>query len=163
MSEPTTSMLRQRIAQRLTARGETLACVEIESGGHVSRSLTAEPGSSAFFAGALILPQDSACWPQPITGDGSWRDAPPGSDARLAELAGIAQAAFGADWGLAVECQPAAFQESIHISLRTPDGSSVMESASLAESALRPGAERLVQCVLEILAQRLAEHTEAPP
>lgn len=156
-------MLCQRIAQRLTARGETLACVEIESGGHVSRSLTAEPGSSAFFAGALILPQDSACWPQPITGDGSWRDAPPGSDARLAELAGIAQAAFGADWGLAVECQPAASRESLHCALRAPDGSSVMESAPLGENALQPGTERLVQCVLEILAQRLEEHTEVPP
>lgn len=140
-----------------------LACVEIHSGGHVSRSLTSEPGSSAFFAGTLILPQDSARWPQPITGDGSWREAPPGSYTRLAGLAGIAQAAFGADWGLAVECQPAARGLRVDTLLRAPNGHAAVDSLSSAEDAGHSEDERLVQCVLEVLAQRLEEHTVIPP
>lgn len=156
-------MLLRRIAQRLTERGETFACVEIGSGGYVSLSLTSEPGSSAFFAGALIFPADAALWPQAITGDGGWTKAPPGSYTRLAGLAGVAQAAFGADWGLAVERQPADRQRSLFVALRTPDGSAVMETVSPAEDVLQPGAERLVQCVLGCLARWLEEHTEVPP
>ena len=163
MSPPTSSLLLQRLAQRLTERGETLACVEIGSGGHVSRSLTSEPGSSALFAGSLIFPADAALWPQAITGDGSWRAAPPGSHTRLAGLAGVAQVAFGTDWGLAVECQPANSQTSLSIALLFPDGNAVSDTVFLAEDAAQPGEERLVQCVLRLLAQHLEEHTEEPP
>ena len=67
MSGPTTKALLRRIAQRLTDSDETLACVEIGSGGDVTRSLTSEPGSSAFFAGSFILSSDAALWPRSLT------------------------------------------------------------------------------------------------
>ena len=137
--------------------------MEIGSGGHVSRGLTSEPGSSAFFAGSLIFPADSALWPQSITGDGNWKQSPPGSHTRLAGLAGVTQAAFGTDWGLAVECQPANSQTSLSIALRPPDGNAVSDTVLLAEDAAQPGEELLVQCVLRLLAQRLEEHNEKSP
>lgn len=158
-----TSMALHRIAQCLSARRETLACVEIGSGGRVSRVLTSEPGSSAFFAGSLILPADSAHWPQSIAGDGSWRAAPPGSQARLAGLAGVAQQSYGTDWGVAVECLPAAGQISLSIALRTPGGNTVLDTVLPAEDAVQSGEERLVECVLELLAQQLEKHREEAP
>ena len=163
MSAPTIGKLHRRTATYLTSRHETLACVEIGSGGHISRCLTSEPGSSAFFAGSLIFPADAALWPQAITGDGSWRETPPGSHTRLAGLAGVAQKAFGADWGLAVECLPANSQTSLSIALRPPDGNAVSDTVFLAQDTVQPGEERLVQCVLGLLAQRLEEHAEKPP
>ena len=163
VSAPTIGRLHRRTATCLTTRHETLACVEIGSGGQVSRSLTSEPGSSAFFAGSLIFPADSAPWPQAITGDGSWRAAPPGSHTRLAGLAGTAQAAFDADWGLAVERQPANSQTSFSIALRPPDGNAVSDTVFLAQDAAQPGEARLVECVLGLVVQRLEEHAEKLP
>ncbi|MYB77028.1 MAG: CinA family protein [Chloroflexi bacterium] len=163
VSAPTIGRLHRRTATCLTTRHETLACVEIGSGGQVSRCLTSEPGSSAFFAGSLIFPADAALWPQAITGDGSWRAAPPSSHTRLAGLAGVAQAAFGTDWGLAVECLPANKQTSLSLALLFPDGNAVSDTVFLAEDAAQTGEERLVQCVLGLLAQRLEEHNEKSP
>lgn len=163
MSAPTSSLLLQRIAQRLTECGESLACIEVGSGGHVSRSLTSEPGSSVFFAGALIFPADSVRWPQSITGDGSWQEEPPGSYTRLAGLAGAAQAAFGADWGFAVECTPTASQVHVYVALSTPDGYAVSKTVLFVEDTVQPDAERLVECVLRLLAQRLEERTKELP
>ena len=101
-------MLHRHIAAGLTSRNETLACVEIGSGGQVSSFLTSEPGSSAFFAGAMILTADASVWPQSIMGRCGWRHDPLESLDRLCGLAAIAQSEFGADWGLAVVCKPAA-------------------------------------------------------
>ena len=84
-------MLHRHIAAGLTSRNETLACVEIGSGGQVSSFLTSEPGSSAFFAGALILTADASVWPQSIMGRCGWRHDPLESLDRLCELAAIAQ------------------------------------------------------------------------
>ncbi len=170
MSAPTINSLQRRIAKRLTRRNETLACVEIESGGLVSRSLTSVPGSSAYFAGALILAADAALWPQAITSDGSWQHEPPGSHIRLDGAAAAAQQAFGAHWGLAVECVPAMNADSVHLALRTPNGSSVLEvmspraeTISTAESAELSHEERLVQCILRCFANRLQEICENLP
>ena len=170
MSAPTINSLQRRIAKRLTSRNETLACVEIESGGLLSRSLTSVPGSSAYFAGALILAADAALWPQAIAGDGSWQHEPPGSHIRLDGAAAAAQQAFGANWGLAVECVPAMNADSVHLALRTPNGSSLLEiaspgaeSASTAECAMRSTEERLVQCILRRFANRLQEICENLP
>lgn len=163
MSSPAVSTLHRRITTRLARRHETLACIEIGSDGHVSRSLTSEPGSSAFFTGSLILPADSARWPQSITGDGSWQEEPPGSYTRLAGLAGAAQAAFGADWGFAVECAPTASQVHVYVALSTPDGNAVSNTVLFVEGTVQPDAERLVECVLRLLAQRLEERTKELP
>ena len=163
MSAPTSSSFQRRIAKRLTSRSETLACVEIRIGGLVSHSLTSEPGSSAYFAGALILAAEAALWPQSITGDGTWQEEPPGSHARLDGAAAAAQQAFGANWGLAVECVPATNSDSVHVVLRAPNGSSMLEVVSPRDEALHSAGERLVQCVLRHLAGCLEEYSEDPP
>lgn len=163
MSAPTSSLLLQRIAQRLTECGESLACIEIGSGGQVSRRLTSEPGSSAFFAGALILAADAAFWPHQITGCSGWQAEPAGSSGRLQELATVAQKQFSADWGLAVEWTPPAPHHFLNIAIRVPDGSLTFETSSLGTEASQCGAEQLVQCVLRLLAQRLEERTKELP
>lgn len=163
MSSPAVSTLHRRIATGLATRQGTLACAEVGSGGCVSRCLTSEPGSSAFFAGALVLAADAACWPHRILGCGGWQTEPPGSRARLQELARVAQEQFSADWGLAVEWTPSAPQRLLNIAVRVPDGSLTFETSSLGAEGSPCGAERLVQCVLEVLAQRLAEHTKELP
>ncbi len=163
MSSPTAGTLHRRIASSLTARRETLACVEIGSGGRISQALTAEPGSSAFFTGALILTPDAALWPRAITGRGCWQAEPPGSEPRLFGLAAVAQKQFDADWGLAVECVPSATPVALHLALRSPDCGACCETAALAADAAEPDSGRLAQCVLERLAARLEGRDEAPP
>ena len=163
MSSPTAGTLHRRIASSLTARRETLACVEIGSGGRIAQSLTAEPGSSAFFTGALILTPDAALWPRAITGCGGWQEEPPGSDARLYGLADLTRQAFDADWGLAVEWAPATAPEAVHVALRGPNCLASLETASLSGGDAERAGERLAQCVLERLAARLEGRDEAPP
>ena len=148
-------MLHRHIAAGLISRYETLACVEIGSGGQVSSFLTSEPGSSAFFAGALVLTADASVWPQSIKGRCGWRHGPIESLDRLCELAAIAQSEFGADWGVAVVCRPAANQHPVHFALRSPSGNATLETALLSDEVLQSGGEQLVQSVLQHVAKRL--------
>ena len=147
--------LRRRIGARLAARQETLACVEIGSGGLVSQAFTAEAGSSAFYKGALILTADAAAWPRALTGDGGWQTEPPGSPARLRGLAALAQAAFGADWGLAVEWERAPRAGTLHLATNA--------TAPLTTATVESSAARLVAFVLERVNARLAEQREESP
>ena len=156
-------MLHRHIAAGLTSRSETLACVEIGSGGQVSSFLTSEPGSSAFFAGALILTADASVWPRSIMSRCGWRHDPLESLDRLCELAAIAQSEFGADWGLAVVCRPAAAQHPVHFALCSPSGNATLETALLSEELLQSGGERLVHNVLKHVAERLKNYREDPP
>lgn len=163
MTTQDSGTLPERIGVCLKARATTLACVEIGSGGSVSSSLTAEPGSSAYFSGALLLTTNPRFWPQSITGDGDWQAKPPGSRSRLHTLAGVARTAFAADWVLAVECVPAAGQHVAYIAILSPAGIATFTTASHPTEALLSGREPLVQCVLGTLAERLEERCEDPP
>ena len=156
-------LLHRHIAAGLTSRNETLACVEIGSGGQVSSFLTSEPGSSAFFAGALILTADASVWPQSIMGRCGWRHDPLESLDRLCGLAAIAQCEFGADWGLAVVCKPATARHPVHFALRSPSGNATLETALLSDEMLQSGGEQLVQSVLQHVAERLKNYREDPP
>ena len=156
-------LIHRHIAAGLTSRNETLACVEIGSGGQVSSFLTSEPGSSAFFAGALILTADESVWPQSIMGRCGWRHDPLESLDRLCGLAAIAQCEFGADWGLAVVCRPAANQHPLHFALRSPSGNATLETALFSDEVLQSGGEQLVQSVLQHVAERLEHYREDPP
>ena len=137
--------------------------MEIGSGGLVSQAFTAEPGSSAFFRGALILTADAAAWPRALTGDGGWQAAPPGSPARLRGLAALAQAAFGADWGLAVEWARSPRAGTLHLALRGPENTTTRARPPLATAVVESSAGRLVAYVLEHVTARLEAQREVPP
>ena len=156
-------MLHRHIAARLTSRNETLACVEIGSGGQVSSFLTSEPGSSAFFAGALILTADASVWPRSIMGRCGWRQNPIESLDRLCGLAAIAQSEFGADWGLAVFCKAAAARHPVHFALCSPSGIATLETALLSNEAPQSDGEQLVQSILQHVAKRLTNYRKEPP
>lgn len=47
--------LAERVAERLTARGETLAIAESSSGGLISAALLAVPGASKFYVGGAVV------------------------------------------------------------------------------------------------------------
>lgn len=47
--------LAERVAERLTARGETVAIAESSSGGLISAALLAVPGASKFYVGGAIV------------------------------------------------------------------------------------------------------------
>ncbi len=156
-------MLHRHIAAGLTSRNETLACVEIGSGGQVSSFLTSEPGSSGFFAGALILTADASVWPQSIMGRCGGRQDLLESPDRMCGLAAIAQSEFGADWGLAVVRRPAAARHPVHFALRSPSGNATLETELLSDEVLQSGGEQLVQSVLQHVAERLKNYREDPP
>ena len=157
MSGPTTKELLRSIAQRLTERAETLACVEVGSGGHVTRSLTSVPGSSAFLAGSFILTADAAFWPPSLKRDDSAHRERPGSIRRLEGLAAAARQAFGADWALAVECLPAAQRVCAYALLRAPDSTSTLAAASSGNEAFQSESDCMVWGILSGLARRLDE------
>ena len=90
-----------RVAQVLSARGETLAVAETAAGGLISRLLLAVPGASAWFLGAVVAysPAARRAWlglPAEAFGAGSAV-----SERAAALLAAAARDALGATWGLA--------------------------------------------------------------
>lgn len=161
MSSPTTKSLLRHIARRLSERDETLACVEIGSGGHVSRSFTSQPGSSAFFAGSFVLTADAAHWPRSLRYYDCRNPEPPGSIPRLEGLAVAARQAFGADWALTVECLPAGQHAHAYTLLHAPDGRSALVTASYAKDALQRENGLFVEGILACLARRLDDLSEA--
>src|SRR5580704_17837207 len=52
---PTLAPLAEAIAERLKARGETVAVAESSSGGLISAALLAVPGASAYFLGGGVI------------------------------------------------------------------------------------------------------------
>ena len=158
MTAPTVDTLRRCIAEFLTGRGETLACVEIGSGGRVAACLTAKAGSSAYFAGGLVLPADASHWPPSLVGEGAWLQEPPGSRSRLHGLVRVVQQAFAADWCLAIECTPQADRYTAFLLLRNTAGSATHTSEALTEDSSQPCCERLVQYALKHLAEKLEEN-----
>lgn len=160
-------MVQKRVAASLTTRGEVLACVEIGSGGWVSRSLSAEPGSSGFYAGAFVLTPDASHWPTLLASCGISRRESLRTHEDLKLLATVAGKKFGAHWVLVVDSKTAIEEDGVNIALLAPDGTCSRETASLAEL---PGVEtsqcpdnRLVQYVLQHLSKRLEEYSEDSP
>lgn len=157
----------KRVAVILTARRELIACVEIGSGSCVSQSLTAEAGSSAYFAGSFVLPTDASHWPTYFAHCGISQQNTPRKSEELQEVATVAGTQFGARWVLVVDCAPPDGKGETHIALLAPDGNCAHETVPLAQS---PGAEtshysdnRLVQYVLQHLAERLEDYSEYSP
>jgi nicotinamide-nucleotide amidase len=91
----------ERVAQLLSARGETLAVAETAAGGLISRRLLAVPGASAWFLGGVVAysPVARRAWlglPAEVFGAGG------AVSERAAALLAIAvREALGATWGLA--------------------------------------------------------------
>ncbi len=158
MTAPTVEMLRQRIAEGLSDRGQTLACVEIGSGGRVASRLTAKAGSSAYFAGGLVLTADSSYWPTSLVGEGAWLRKPPGSRTRLERLAKIARHAFHSNWCLVVECVPQAAPFTVYLALCNAENNATHIAEAPALDPSRPCWERLVQYALKHLAEKLVEN-----
>ncbi len=158
MTASTIEMLRQRIAAGLSDRGQTLACVEIGSGGRVASRLTAKAGSSAYFAGGLVLTADSSYWPASLVGEGAWLRKPPGSRSRLNEIARITQHAFHSNWCLVVECVPQAAPFTVYLALRNTENNATHTANVLPPGSSQPCWERLVQYALKHLAEKLVEN-----
>ncbi len=90
-----------RIAQRLIARGETIAISESSAGGLISAALLAVPGASAYFLGGAVVYTGTAraallgITPDDIAG------MRPASEPYAALLARTVRTKFSASWGLA--------------------------------------------------------------
>ena len=160
MSGPPIKVLLQQIAQRLSERDEMLACVEIGCGGRVTRSLTSQPGSSAFFVGSFVLTADAALWPRSLRKDDRGNPERPGSIPRLEGLAVAARQAFGADWALAVECLPVGQHAHAYTLLHAPGGTSTLVTDLSAKDALQRDNGLLVEGILACLARRLDDQSE---
>ena len=91
----------QRVAQRLVARGETVAVCETAAGGLASAALLAVPGASAWFvAGVSAYGRESRRRLLALDG-AAVRGLEPMSDAMAIAFAQRTAEALGADWGLA--------------------------------------------------------------
>jgi PncC family amidohydrolase len=88
------------IAERLTARGETVAVAESSSGGLISAALLAVPGASAYFRGGAVVytaKARMALMDLPREAVAGMRSA---STPYALLLARTARENLGADWGL---------------------------------------------------------------
>jgi PncC family amidohydrolase len=90
----------ERILAMLSQRGQTLACAESCTGGRIAAALTAIPGSSAVFLGAVVAYSNAA--KQALLGVA---EATLGAHGAVAaptavEMAQGARQAFGADWAV---------------------------------------------------------------
>jgi PncC family amidohydrolase len=89
-----------RVAQRLIARGETIAVSESSAGGLISAALLAVPGASAYFLGGAVVYTGAArlallgITPDDLTG------MRPSTEPYAALLARTVRTKFQATWGL---------------------------------------------------------------
>ena len=89
------------IAERLTARGETLAVAESAAGGLVCLRITAQPGSSAWFLGGVVAYSNLAKERWLGIGAEALRATGAVSPAAALALARAVREALGATWGAA--------------------------------------------------------------
>jgi len=93
--------LAARVAERLIARGETIAISESSAGGLISAALLAVPGASAYFLGGAVVYTGVArqallgITPEDLVG------MRPASEPYAALLARTVRTKFSASWGLA--------------------------------------------------------------
>ena len=88
------------VAQRLTARRETVAIAESSTGGLISAALLAVPGASAYFlGGAVVYTRTARCALLNIS-DAALAEMRPSTQAYALLLAQTARERFSAAWAL---------------------------------------------------------------
>jgi PncC family amidohydrolase len=92
--------LAETIAQRLTARRETIAIAESSTGGLISAALLAVPGASAYFLGGAVVYTKSARAALLGIGDADMQGLRPATEAYALLLARRVRERHGAIWGL---------------------------------------------------------------
>jgi PncC family amidohydrolase len=89
-----------QIAERLKARGETLAVAESSAGGLISAALLAVPGASAYFVGGAAVYTRQARRTLLAIPDDAMAGLRPASEPYAALLARTVRERHGATWGL---------------------------------------------------------------
>jgi nicotinamide-nucleotide amidase len=92
--------LAETIAQRLTARRETIAIAESSTGGLISAALLAVPGASAYFLGGAVVYTKSARAALLGIGDADMQGLRPSTETYALLLARRVRERHGAVWGL---------------------------------------------------------------
>jgi PncC family amidohydrolase len=92
--------LAEQIAQRLTARKQTIAVAESSTGGLISASLLAVPGASSYFLGAAVVYTRDARRVLMDIPDDAMKGIRSASEPYAELLASRIRERFAADWGL---------------------------------------------------------------
>ena len=101
MLEPALMTLAERLAERLIARGETIALAETSSGGLASAALLAVPGASAYFVGGAVAYSRKSRHALLSLSGADVAGLEPMSDGMGIAFARRARTHMEADWGLA--------------------------------------------------------------
>jgi PncC family amidohydrolase len=91
--------LAERIAQRLTARHETIAVAESSTGGLIAAALLAVPGASAYFLGGAVVYTKSARAALLGIGDADMQGMRAATEAYALLIARRVRERHGASWG----------------------------------------------------------------
>jgi PncC family amidohydrolase len=91
----------QHVAQRLMARGETIAIAESSAGGLISAALLSVGGASAYFVGGAVVYTRSARSALLDIGEAALEGMRPSTEAYALLLARTARARLGTTWALA--------------------------------------------------------------
>ncbi|NMJ44315.1 CinA family protein [Roseomonas sp. JC162] len=89
------------VAEKLTARGQTVAVAESSAGGLVAAALLALPGASAYFLGGAVIYTRAARAGLLGVTDADMEGLRPSTEPYALLLAGRVRERLGADWGLA--------------------------------------------------------------
>jgi PncC family amidohydrolase len=89
------------VAERLKARGETVAVAESSAGGLVAAALLAQPGASAYFLGGAVVYTKAARGGLLGIADADMAGMRSSSEPYALLLARRVRARLGADWGFA--------------------------------------------------------------
>jgi nicotinamide-nucleotide amidase len=92
--------LAERVAERLKARGETLAIAESSAGGLISAALLAIPGASAYFVGGAVVYTRVAKQAALHLSDADIDSIRPSTEGHALILARGARAVHGTTWAL---------------------------------------------------------------
>ena len=143
--------LEQCVIDALKKRGQTLALVEVGSGGALVAALNGAPDAHAVLIGAYVAPTEAALWHLLDAGE-SHHAGPQGIEA----LANAAATAAGSAWVLAVGPEQSEDEGSryVQIVLRRPDGSLTTWRA-LLRGAPEMAGRRLSTSVLDQLRRHL--------
>ena len=93
--------LAEQIAERLKARGETVAVAESSAGGLIAAALLAVPGASAYFLGGAVVYTRQARRCLLAIPDAAMMDIRSASEPYAALLTRTVRERHGATWGLA--------------------------------------------------------------
>ena len=90
----------EQVAQRLTARKQTIAVAESSTGGLISASLLAVPGASSYFLGSAVVYTRDARRILMAIPDDAMKGIRSASEPYASLLAERIRQRFSADWGL---------------------------------------------------------------